>query len=306
MQKVVNKGFLTSYHLKLIAIICMLIDHIAYVFFSSKLYLRAIGRIAFPLFAYMIVEGCKYTHKREKYLFRLGSFALISEIFFDMAFHQRYIDNQLFLNINFFQATNVFYTLFLAASSIHLFEKFKYAKNNVASFYGLATILIMIVSLYLSSNFLIRQEYIALVLIIIFVLDLFLFNKIEVSEKINHNPFNLMPFLFATYIAEFVSSDYGAKGILFILLIYLANNKGMKLINMSIGCFILYGVDIFSGYYNGHLLFINYSIMFFIFALISVVLIYFYNGQKGKDIKYFAYSFYPLHLFILAILKYFI
>ena len=68
--------------LKYIAIITMLIDHIGLRFASGNLYfiLRYIGRIAFPIFAFQIVEGYKHTSNLDKYKKRLFIFALISEI----------------------------------------------------------------------------------------------------------------------------------------------------------------------------------------------------------------------------------
>lgn len=78
--------------LKIIAVITMLIDHIAYVLqiysysYSTYHIMRIIGRIAFPIFAFMIAEGAKHTRDIRKYLLRLLIFAFISEVPFDLAF----------------------------------------------------------------------------------------------------------------------------------------------------------------------------------------------------------------------------
>ena len=53
---------LTGNQLKLIALITMTIDHVGMMLLPQLRILRAIGRIAFPIFAYMIAEGCRYTH----------------------------------------------------------------------------------------------------------------------------------------------------------------------------------------------------------------------------------------------------
>lgn len=77
--------------LKVVALITMLCDHIAVVLVpqsgSPELYtaLRVIGRIAFPIFCFMLSEGFMYTSDRKKYLIRLFIFAVISEIPFDLA-----------------------------------------------------------------------------------------------------------------------------------------------------------------------------------------------------------------------------
>jgi hypothetical protein len=65
-------GFgLSNNQLKIIAILSMLIDHIGVELYPTVEYLRIIGRLALPLFAYMIAEGCFYTKNRVVYLCQL-------------------------------------------------------------------------------------------------------------------------------------------------------------------------------------------------------------------------------------------
>ena len=77
---------------------------------------RAIGRIAFVLFAFMAAEGFEHTHSMKNYLLRLGIFALISEIPFDLAFYGKifYNDKQ-----------NVYFTLYLGVLALCLIKKFE-------------------------------------------------------------------------------------------------------------------------------------------------------------------------------------
>lgn len=76
--------FLNGFHLKLIAICTMFIDHLGYTLFPGDLWLRCVGRVAFPIFCFLIAEGCVYTHDRKKYALRLLVFALLSEIPFNL------------------------------------------------------------------------------------------------------------------------------------------------------------------------------------------------------------------------------
>lgn len=93
---------INGFTLKWIAIITMLIDHIGAILYPQYLVLRMIGRIAFPIFCFLLVEGALHTHNIHRYEGRLLLFALISELPFDYAFYGG-------VNI---EHQNVFFTLF--------------------------------------------------------------------------------------------------------------------------------------------------------------------------------------------------
>ena len=78
----IKSGFkgLTNNQLKIIAMISMLIDHIGVAFFPQIKILRYIGRLAFPIYAYMIAEGCRYTKNRKKYLGMIAAMAIVFQI----------------------------------------------------------------------------------------------------------------------------------------------------------------------------------------------------------------------------------
>lgn len=59
---------LTKNQLKILAIVCMTLDHIGFAFFPDVVLLRIIGRLAFPIFSYCIAEGCRFTHDKVRYL----------------------------------------------------------------------------------------------------------------------------------------------------------------------------------------------------------------------------------------------
>ncbi|MBU4031120.1 conjugal transfer protein TraX, partial [Patescibacteria group bacterium] len=56
----------------------MVADHVGFLFFPHILWLRIIGRISLPIFAFLIGEGYEKTSNVKKYFFRLAIFALIS------------------------------------------------------------------------------------------------------------------------------------------------------------------------------------------------------------------------------------
>ncbi|WP_036728211.1 TraX family protein [Peptoniphilus mikwangii] len=132
-----NRGFSGS-TLKIIAILTMLIDHIG-AGIVEKMYpvnsvnlpamwmnsagrvdiiLRFIGRIAFPLFLFLLIEGYTHTRDKKKYFIRLLIFAFISEIPFDLAFKNKVLE---------FWGQNIYFELSLIVLMLYLME---YFENN--------------------------------------------------------------------------------------------------------------------------------------------------------------------------------
>lgn len=77
--------------LKLIALIAMTIDHIGVQLLPGMPLLRIIGRLAFPIFAYMIAEGCQYTHNRKKYLLAMWGLAATCQLVYYFAMGSLYM-----------------------------------------------------------------------------------------------------------------------------------------------------------------------------------------------------------------------
>ena len=136
---------LNDNQLKLIAAICMLIDHVTKVFYQSLAFrvinpmaasgqlnyeeflrfrwiydplLCGIGAIAFPIFAFAFTEGFVHTCNKGKFLGRLLLFALISELPFDLTFFSGYAQGSLF----FWGHQNVFFTFAIALGGLWLLE----------------------------------------------------------------------------------------------------------------------------------------------------------------------------------------
>ena len=100
---------MNSFKLKVLACILMFIDHLGAIIFINNDYLRIIGRLSFPIFAFMIVEGYFHSKDIKKYFIRLGLFAIIPQIPYTIAFGPGTL--------------NIFFTLFIGLLAIFLEEK---------------------------------------------------------------------------------------------------------------------------------------------------------------------------------------
>lgn len=80
-----KKRRLSGNALKILAMIFMTCDHVAVELLPDWDFLRIIGRLAMPIYAYMIAEGCRFTHDRKKYLWRLSSLALLCQVVYFFA-----------------------------------------------------------------------------------------------------------------------------------------------------------------------------------------------------------------------------
>lgn len=76
---------LSGNSLKIIALIAMTIDHIGYLLLPQYPILRIIGRISFPIFSYMIAEGCRYTKNRTRYLLTIFGLGLVFQVVYYVA-----------------------------------------------------------------------------------------------------------------------------------------------------------------------------------------------------------------------------
>lgn len=232
--------------LKLIAIITMLIDHVGAAVVarilasgdgSGTLYgvyfaLRNIGRIAFPIFCFLLVEGFEHTRDRKKYALRLLAFALISEIPFDLAFSSKVLE---------FGYQNVFFTLFLGLLTIMAF-------HTVEEKMGWHPLL--------RGDGQQPKEYWRVLL-----------SWIALTGVV----------LAGMGCAYLLRTDYAARGVMCILVLYLfRRNRGMQILA---GCLAFFWWELP--------------------ALVAFIPIAFYNGKRGWNIKYFFYLFYPVHLLLL-------
>ena len=262
---------MSGYHLKLIALITMLIDHIAAVpiwrlyaasfdirpgmYYSELLgdklvywvaenqelvftvyeWMRYIGRMSFPIYCFLLVEGFLHTRNVAKYATRLALFALISEVPFDLACYGQFWR---------YSSNNVFFTLVLgllaiwALSYIEIFYEFWKEK-------GWEPILGRILTL--------SAGFIAIII----------------------------PGAFADMV---LFTDYGLGGVVAIAVLYLL--RGQKEIAYAAAVVVLTVITSDTE----------------ILALFMLYPILKYDGTRGKNMKFVFYAFYPVHLLILGLL----
>ena len=85
-----SKSGLSGNQLKIIAMIAMTCDHVGVQIFPQLLGFRIIGRLAMPIYAYMIAEGCRHTRDRKRYLLRLLGMGLLCQAVYFVAMGSLY------------------------------------------------------------------------------------------------------------------------------------------------------------------------------------------------------------------------
>ena len=216
--------------LKLIACLTMLIDHIGLTLVPLT-GLRVIGRIAFPIYCFLLAEGARHTGSPKKYALRLTLAMALSEIPFDMVLGSSHAwDHQ-----------NVLLTLLLGFGALLLMEK-------VGSPLG----------------------------------------KLLAG----------LPFL---AMAQLCRSDYGAQGVMMVMLFGLSGEYGWGLGKTALGLTLVslarpsFPVDV-----------LGISLPIELFSLLSLVPLSLYSGRKATDskaVQWGFYLFYPVHLLVLGLLR---
>lgn len=109
-----------AYHLKMIALITMFLDHFARIIYPDLYILKVVGRLAFILYAFLLVEGFTHTKSSKHYFFRLLIFALLSEIPNDLAFGGQWFDTS---------RQNIFFTLLGGLSGLMVIDSNKISSD---------------------------------------------------------------------------------------------------------------------------------------------------------------------------------
>ena len=238
-------------------------------------FLRMVGRLGFPIFCFLLVEGFSKTSNKLKYAVRLGLFALISEIPFDLAFRAKVLE---------FGYQNVFFTLFLgflAMCAFDFLEKHKLpgALRWIMSIAALAVLWAWMMH---------RQMDVILVssYCLATALALLVFGWRKGMDKALVLGGDLLVLFLLMPLANFLRTDYSGMGVLTIAVMYAL--RASRVGSMAAGC--------------GVLTVMTLNEIWSFFTLIPVAK---YNGERGLKLKYFFYAFYPVHLLLLWLVAYF-
>ena len=141
MDSSASKNFeLTAAVLHIIAMTLMLMDHLWATLLPAKEWLTCAGRVAFPIFAFMAVEGYFHTRSFKKYILRMLMFAVLSEIPFDLMYGGTW-----FYPVH----QNVLWTFLLSLLGVWLMEQVR--KKGKTWMYLLVCVLVVLAGLVLGT-----------------------------------------------------------------------------------------------------------------------------------------------------------
>ena len=259
-------GF-NTFQLKLLALICMVIDHIGAFIPGTPIWFRYIGRLSFPLFLFCLAWGMEYTRNRTRYILRLFLAAVGMEVFWTI------VDRVSKLNID-ANHNNIFLTLFCVAALIELFfpREWKLTKKQ--------RILILIILL----GIIIYCDY-----------GLFGCAVGVLIYRFKNNPKALT----YTYIGCCVYYEFVSATAFYARLAYFANwHLGIIGKLFEILCVIMTG-EIYA--FTPMVLHGLYweSCQWMMIGALPFMLMY--NQKPGRKCKWFFYVFYPMHILILML-----
>lgn len=248
----ISKKFLDSNIIKLIAIIAMTIDHLAWAIFPGyslnpiAIVMHIIGRITCPIMCFFVAEGYFYTRNIKKYTRRIFLFALIS--------HVPYILN----SIQFKEFGYLSLMPFVTGNGF-----FGHVLNQTSVMWSLAIGLVML--------------------------------RVNDSEKINQKL--KLPLILFLCLVSFMA-DWSCIASMVVFVIGTNRNNKLKQILWSLFFISLYALVYFFALSRVYGL-IQLGV------ILSLPVLYFYNGKRGANkkvntfMKWFFYTYYPLHLLII-------
>ncbi len=266
---------LTAFHLKLLAVTFMLIDHIGCFLLdrNTDIYsiCRSWGRLAFPIFCFLIAEGARHTHSLPQYMARLAAFAFISTPPFNLVHGERWYA---------FDHLNVFFTLFFGLAAVAAVKELS------------PRILRRLGKVSLSQN-----EFVCVLLALPVCAALY---WAAYALNTDYGGYGVAAILIFWLLRNHPAAAWGCFALLtFIGQDWYLVGRGFTGLNENISCNPYDMVTHRVWERNYTLKFFNSRQMLASMALLPCLL---YNGEKGGPakrntfVKYAFYSFYPLHL----------
>lgn len=284
---------LNAWQIKVIAVIAMTVDHLAAYGFEIPLFdayydrLRLIGRIAMPLFLFLLTDSIRYTRSRPKFLLRLylaavgtGLFTTVTNYFFGYT-------------VGHFRMSNIFYTYLYVAIYVILIESILDGiragnwKKLLLSAGGIAATAVV----HQLSVFLNRISFMDMGL----TLEQSMLVK-ELLESVITSPWMVeytMLFVLMGVLMYFAGNKYGKTAVLvcFSFLCYF----GSRLVwdGSAFGDWLTFNTPFHT------VLSVLQSRM-----ILAAPIMLLYNGKKGRSDKWFFYLYYPLHRYVIAVIEY--
>ena len=323
-----RKRGLSGSTIKLIAVAAMLIDHTAAVILARRIIannrglaimdagsgafgwmadrallyavyriMRLIGRLGFPIFCFLLAEGFVRTRNVKKYALRLGIFALISEIPFDLALTGRAY-NPGYQNVYFTLLLGLccIWTINLLAQGMEKLREKKGMGAKAGTFVPALGMLFFVTGVLSPAGYLFAfvdkpQElngvepwklFVGLCVLSAVLLGTYgLGRGLGRLQRVCGNITVLVLFMM---LAELLQTDYAGMGVLTIGVIYFLRDR--KALSMAGGSTVLTIMNSTE-----------------ITAFLTAIPVALYNGKRGLRMKYFFYAFYPAHLFLLYLIS---
>lgn len=301
---------MTTFLLKIIALCCMIIDHIAVAFGSGGwniikedivfVDMRTIGRISFPVFAFLIANGWKYTKDKRKYFLNLTLFASLSQVPYTLSSYITNVSHGSFDSESAFEFVGSELFLIIPHLLFIIFTLFIYY-YLIPKVNGYTSILILASALFIRLFF-VRIHGIQILdhsLNIFYTLALGIYTLYCYNYFIPFRKHHLKEYLLLLHLVScffFINIQYGIPGVLLILGLHILKNKYHKGLLIILWGFITYedlsliGTPFFNWPY-------------FKSVILSAFLLLFYNEKKGPGFKYFFYAAYPVHLVLIGLVN---
>ena len=284
---------MSVFAIKLLALVTMVIDHSAYYLYASSLIehglyfaMRTVGRIAFPLYAFLLVNGFEKTSDRGRYLSRLVLFAAVSQLPYTVVFSYENYSHSAASGFALLWPWYVVVPAVLAVCAVWYF-----CVRRDASVVSLAAAFVL-AAMQLSAGGVCLLSFDTNVF---YTLAVSLAGMSVLAMLVNRPASfdRALPCLAAFVICALCilpNSDYGWYGFALMMLLWLSRrSKPMQAAVLLLWCYAEYVVRIHSWAY-------------FAAAALAVIPVLLYNGRRGRPVKLFFYMIYPLHLAVLGML----